>query len=253
MLKTAIVIPDRHIPLHDESACNIVKQAIDIVKPDVFIDLGDVGEWDSVSHWKYKRRKRPPLEYQLPKIKEEIEEVNNELDDWDKILKNVETKIILKGNHDVWLDDFCEENPYDELGISKFRFKNACRWIDRGYKYYEHNVPLQIGKLLFIHGAFTTMYHTRRHLECYGMSIMYGHCHDVQHHTQTKVSGTIGAWSIGCLKDMSREKNTWLRGNLHNWKHAFAIVQWFPNHNFRVEVVDILKGKTTLWGNELEG
>ena len=57
----------------------------------------------------------------------------------------------------------------------------------------------------------------------------------------------------GCLKDMSRDANVWLRGNLHNWKHAFAIVQWHTNNNFRVEVVDIMKGKTTLWGEELEG
>ena len=52
---------------------------------------------------------------------------------------------------------------------------------------------------------------------------------------------------------MSSEKNKWLKGNLHNWNHAFAIVDFFKNGNFKVEVVEIINGKTTLWGNELNG
>ena len=64
--RRAIVIPDQHFPIHDEAAIKVVLKAIKIVKPNVFINLGDVGEWESVSGWKYKRRKRPPLEYQIP-------------------------------------------------------------------------------------------------------------------------------------------------------------------------------------------
>ena len=252
MIKTAIVIPDRHIPLHDESACNIVLQAIEMIKPDIFIDLGDVGEWESVSHWRYKRRKRPPLEYQLPLINEEIKQVNDELDKWDKALAKVgcEDKRICTGNHDIWLDDFVEEYPY----LKDYTFNNVCRWKERGFKVYEHNEPVKIGKLVFIHGVYTTVYHARQHLSAYGTSIAYGHVHDVQSATQTKLdSGTIGSWALGCLKDMSREKNRWLKGKLHNWKHCFGIVYFYPNGNFRLETVDIVKGKTVLWGKELEG
>jgi len=64
-------------------------------------------------------------------------------------------------------------------------------------------------------------------------------------------SGTIGAWSMGCLKDMSRDKNKWLMGRLHNWNHAFGIIDWFENGNFKLEVVEIIKGVTSLWGKEI--
>ena len=50
---------------------------------------------------------------------------------------------------------------------------------------------------------------------------------------------------------MTPEKNAWLRNRLHNWNHAFAIVDWFRGGNFKVEVVEIIKGKTTVWGNEI--
>ena len=54
MKKVGVVIPDQHFPLHDKKACSVVLQAIEHIKPEVFINLGDVGEFESVSAWKYK-------------------------------------------------------------------------------------------------------------------------------------------------------------------------------------------------------
>ena len=34
---------------------------------------------------------------------------------------------------------------------------------------------------------------------------------------------------------------------------GMAIIDWFKGGNFCVEIVEIYKGKTTLWGQELEG
>ena len=73
IVKRAVIIPDQHFPLHDQSAVNVALQGLELIKPDIFINLGDVGEWDSVSAWKYKKVKHPPLEFQLPLIDEEIE------------------------------------------------------------------------------------------------------------------------------------------------------------------------------------
>ena len=250
--KRAIVIPDQHFPLHDQRAINVVLQGIELIKPDIFINLGDVGEWESVSAWKWKGKKQPPLEYQLPIIDREIKRVNEGIDQFDEVLDKVECKkrYICAGNHDEWLTyGFCEKYPYME----DYTFLEACRWKERGYKYLSYNQPLKIGKCTFIHGAYATTYHAKKHLEAYGENIVYGHTHDIQRHTLTKLGGTIGAWSMGCLKDMSAMKNKWLRGRLHNWNHAFGIIDWFKNGDFKVEVIEIVKGKTTLWGNVIEG
>ena len=48
-MKRAIIIPDQHFPIHDERAVDIVLQAIEYIQPEIFINLGDVGEWESVS------------------------------------------------------------------------------------------------------------------------------------------------------------------------------------------------------------
>ena len=247
--KRAIVVPDQHFPIHDKKAVSVVLQAIDIVKPDLFVNLGDVGEWESVSPWQWRRKTKPPLEYQLPFIKKEIKAVNKGIDLFDKVLDKVkcEERIICAGNHDEWLDSFVAAYPY----LKNYTFKKACKWKERGYKYYAYNHPVKIGKLTFIHGAYTTKYHAKKHLDMYGSNLMYGHTHDLQRHTDTKLGGTNAAWSMGCLKDMSRDKNQWLRGRPHNWNHAFAIVDWFHGGNFKVEVIEIYNGKTTVWGNEI--
>ena len=57
---------------------------------------------------------------------------------------------------------------------------NALRLKERGYKYYEYNEPLKLGKVSFIHGAFATNLHAKKHLLAYGENIIYGHTHDVQ-------------------------------------------------------------------------
>ena len=56
---------------------NVVLKAIKKVKPNIFIHLGDLCENESVSHWKYKRRKRPPLEYIIPEIDKDIQSGND--------------------------------------------------------------------------------------------------------------------------------------------------------------------------------
>ena len=45
VLRRAIVTPDKHAPIHDKAAINVVCKAIELVKPDIYIDLGDLGEW----------------------------------------------------------------------------------------------------------------------------------------------------------------------------------------------------------------
>jgi len=79
-LKRAIVFPDVHFPLHDTKALSCALQAIKIVKPEIYVNIGDVGEWHHFSPWKYKGKKLPDLEYQIPFLDQDIRDVNAGLD-----------------------------------------------------------------------------------------------------------------------------------------------------------------------------
>ena len=62
------------------------------------------GEWGHFSAWKYKRKKKPPLEFMIPDLETDIIDVNNGMDMIDESLDkvNVKEKYITEGNHDNW-------------------------------------------------------------------------------------------------------------------------------------------------------
>ena len=247
-----IVTPDKHFPLHDAPAISVVCMAISIIKPDFYIDLGDSAEFSSVSHWQWKKKKRPPLEYQLPRVYEDIGEVNKGLDIIDESLDkaNVKTRYFCEGNHEQWLNNFSEENPY----LEGLNVKDALLLEQRGYEYYPNGKYLKLGKLWFYHGNhFGGIAHARNHLLKLGCNIVYGHHHDLQMHSVTHIDGPKSAWSLGCLKDMSDEANQWLNNRKTNWAHAFAVVDFFADGDFTVHVVNIVNGRTSLWGEIIDG
>ena len=252
VIKRAIVTPDKHFPLHDSKAINVLCKTIEIVKPDIYIDLGDIGEWEAFSHWKYKHKKAPPLEFLTEEFDKDVKDVNDCMDIVDESLDkaNCSKKYITEGNHDNWLNMAVEKYPY----IPQYKFPNAVNLKERGYTYYPMGKHLKIGKLYFYHGhQYGGQYHTSNHLRKLGCNIMYGHWHDLQQISATHMDGAKSAWSIGCLKNMSAAKNEWLGNRRINWAHAFAIVDFFQNGLFTVHIIQIINGKTSLWGELIDG
>tara|TARA_Y100000593_G_C4313278_1_gene339470 strand:+ start:490 stop:1257 length:768 start_codon:yes stop_codon:yes gene_type:complete len=254
-MKKAVVIPDQHFPIHDKGAFGCVLKTIELVKPEIVINIGDVGEWEVVSHWA-KKYSSLDLGFHLPLIDFEIGQVNEELDKIDEICNKLKIKerYVTTGNHDIWLDQFVENKVGEHSVLKDYTFLEACHWKSRGWEVLPMMKPLTIGKLSFIHGAFTNMYHTKKHLDTYGASIIYGHTHTCQNFVKSRLdAGTIGAWSIGTIKSLKAKDNNFLRGRLHNWQHSVTIVNFWSNGNFQVEPIFINKGKCSVWGNEING
>jgi hypothetical protein len=251
-VKRAVVTPDKHFPLADTAAINVLCKVIKLVKPTIYVDLGDVGEWEAFSSHKWKRKTAPPLEYLVKDFDQDVRDVNIGMDIIDEALDkvNCKEKYITEGNHDNWLNIVVEQHPY----LPQYKFKNAVNLEERGYNYSPMGDYLRIGKLNFYHGHhYGGQYHAANHLRKLGGNVMYGHWHDIQQHSATHIDGQKSAWSIGCLKDMSMEKNAWLGGRPINWSHAFAIIDFFDDGMFTVDVVQIINGKAIVWGELING
>lgn len=260
MNKRYIVIPDQHIEYIDWPAYRCVLQAIPIIQPTGFINLGDVGEWENASHWQWKRKIKPPLDYQLPLINRDIKIVNERMDMIDEVLDkaNVKEKHLLEGNHDDWMNQIVKENEHlistsHNYG-SGYLFKDAVSLEKRGYQFYPLGIRLKIGHLYFYHGHLIKgIDHPRQHLLRWGCNVVYGHYHDVQQRSITHVDGEKSAWSIGCLKRMDYDANEFLRRNPTNWGHAFAIIDFYGAGNFSVNVIRIIKGYCVVYGQLING
>jgi len=251
------VIPDTHYtsPKYDEGgidarAESCILQAIEVVKPNIGIHIGDAGEWNSVSHWRWSRQRRPPLQYVLDELQEEAEYVNAGMDRIDTAFDHAGTteRELIMGNHELWVDNLIEENhhlrkdwaPENLLGLRK-----------RGWKRHKYGKYVPFGKLSLYHGGhYTGVNHTRSHTQNLSASVMYGHTHDAQKAMIQKLGGWHGAWSIGCACTMNKP---FLRGRPTNWSHNFAVVHLEKNGLFHVEVPDIVDGKCYVYGKKITG
>ena len=159
---TGIIFGDMHFPLHDEKAFSCALKVIEKVKPDVFINLGDFAEGEYVSHWRWQRRRRPPLEYQLPLIDKEADEVNYHMDRIDKALDKVgcKKKYLAMGNHDAWYNQFVEENPF----LEQYKPENLFKIEERGYDWFPYGELFKVedSKLYAYHGGhYVSVNHAR--------------------------------------------------------------------------------------------
>ena len=241
-----VVFPDIHFPNHDEKAFKCALNVIKAVKPSAFLLLGDFADGESVSHWRWKRRKRPPLEYQLPEIDTEVKEVNKGLDRIDNVLESVgcAKKAVAQGNHEVWYDNFVEENPY----LTKYTSKRIFKMVERGYKWTKYGEYFKVfgSKLFAYHGGhYAGINHCRTHAQNLGASVIYGHTHDSQKAVVQHLSGSHMAHSLGCLTDFNKG---YLKGRPTNWSHNVAVIDIFSNGNWNMQVLEIHDGITSYGG-----
>jgi len=252
--KTVLVCPDTHVAPAgsieggiDPKAESVLMQAIDIVKPDEFVHLGDVGEWESVCGYRWERRRRPPFEFLKPLIDADVKAVNEFLSRVDRKLDRVgcNARTITQGNHEIWCDNFAEEETREE-----FKARELMKIDERGWRWHEHGRFAKIGKLHATHGGhFTGLHHAYKTVLGLSASCIYAHFHNVESAHVMHLGGAYGAWSIGCLAKFEKK---FLGGKPTSWSHALGVVHVESNGNFHVEVVDIFNGVAWIYGKRVE-
>lgn len=256
--KRIFIMPDTHFGPpdragnggHDERAFLTALKAIEIIRPDAFVHIGDIGEWESCSPWRYSRRRRPPLEYVLRDLEGDLQVVNGQFDRIVDVLDKVgcEERLLIEGNHELWVRTMVEEM---ELVADHYDLRKQLRLEDRGFEWASYGEFVQFGHLRLYHGGhYSNIHHAFTHATKCGASIGYGHTHDVQYVTVPSVEGPHGAWSFGCLCQMDKG---FLKGRLTNWQHAFGVVYLQPSGIFKVDIHRIEEGWTTVNGREIFG
>ena len=132
-MKKTIFVPDIHAPFHDRLAFKACLKAIEAVRPERVVLLGDVGEFEGASGWKWEKRKRPPLEYVLPEVDADFIATNKILDELDKTIDWECEKIFIEGNHEDRVNRLLEEFPYLS---DRFDVATALNLKQRGWLFY---------------------------------------------------------------------------------------------------------------------
>ena len=230
MLKV-VAVADTHAPEQDVMALNCACNYISYYQPDKIIHLGDAGDFKSVSHWIQNKR----LLTEGLRVNDDIKNAVDVLNVIKSAAPSAEL-VLTMGNHDDWCNKYIEEHSEIEglLDIEE-EYKRA------GWQVIKINKPYQVGKLVFGHGWFVGKYHANSTIHAFSKSVIYGHTHTFQAHTESFLDGEKMAMSIGCLCDMNPH---YLRNRPNRWVHGFATIDIdIATGEFFIDFIKIIKGR----------
>jgi len=236
--KTYLVTADYHVPYQNNNVVNILLQIVHDIKFDGFLIVGDMMNMTPISHWLRGRNKRKSLEGK--RLQEDYIIGNKLLDEFDKLLPKNCDKRFWWGNHEIWYSVFIEEYPQLE-GL--FNPSIELHLKERGYKVYEEENHIErIGKLSITHGMYTGVNFLRKHLQEFKTNVLIGHLHQMRMRfdpSPAKELATAG-YSIGCVCDMNPD---YMQNRPHSWTHGFAVVKFWNDGFFNVDLVRIIGNK----------
>jgi len=216
-IKSGIIVPDTHFPIHDKRAYGLVMDFCESFKPDIFVNLGDLGHFNGISHYNKKRiqlRNDYPIKTDFDFIREHHHRQR---------AMNPKAEIYtLGGNHDeTWMKRWIEEHPEMKGYIDIHKDMGV---MDYNIKYISvEKQPLVLGKMNFIHGWFTNVHHSKKTAELANRNVVYAHSHDYQSFTPPAFysSDRKIAWCMGHLSDES--KADYLQHRPTNWMLMFGV------------------------------
>lgn len=244
--QTYLVLGDLHVPEHNMTAIKSILYLMDDVKFDGLVNIGDFLDMGCISHW----NKTKKLTSEGLKLKEDYIVGNTILDEFDKRLPEGCDKHFMFGNHEDWYYQFIECNPMLEGMLHPTQ---ELHLKERGYKVYEtYNDIFRIGQLNFTHGIYTGMHYVKKHIDELKTNVIFGHLHSQRERYESSPAKqlSIAGYALGCLCSMSP---SYMKGRPNKWTNGFAIVYFYPNGDFEVRLIRIIRGKFIFDGKVYNG
>lgn len=241
-----LVVADTHIPYTNNIATKVVLQVMQDIYFDGFVILGDFMDMEPISHW--LRNKKKTLENK--RMITDYIEGNRLLDEFDKRLPKECDKRFFYGNHENWYYQLLEEYPALEGLLEP---KTELKLEERGYITYEDmNHIERIGKLNFLHGIYHAQNYVKKHIDELKTNIIIAHLHSQRERYSCSPAReiAIAGYCIGCLCDLSPD---YMKNKPHKWTHGFAVVQFYGDGYFNVDLIRIVKGITIYNGKMYNG
>lgn len=179
-LERILIVPDVHIPYHDQKAWDLMLQVAHGFKPSHIVVLGDFADFYAVSSF----GKDPTRANQLDV---EIAECNKALDQLDMV--GAKHKYFIAGNHEQRLERYLQDKA-PQL-YSMIKVEALFKLKQRGWAFTPYRNDVKIGKVYFTHdvgqGGRTAAHRT---MDTYQHSIITGHSHRLAYVVESNATGT---------------------------------------------------------------
>lgn len=233
------VIPDVHIgyivdtPTYSISAWDVMIQGLrhDIKRLTHVVLLGDVGNWESLSHWASLRADQVFVEEDIRLVDTRLEELDSLQYERERLKLPPLKFIFLEGNHEAWASQFEAKYPAlrNTVNLRKRLLGHRKHWT-----WVPENHFWRIGDIYFTHGHLAGCRTMLDLIKRTGVSVICGHWHTYTTESLRTLTGEHAAWSMGCLASMDPPP-PYVRGSvLSRVVHGFGRVQIRANGSFQV-------------------
>jgi predicted phosphodiesterase len=195
-LKPGLIIPDVHIPYHDERAWRLMLKAARALRPKWIVVLGDFGDFYAVSSFA-----KDPL--RASQLDVEVAACNEKLDELDSL--GAKEKHFIAGNHCHRLERYLQEKA-PEL-FTMLKVEQLFRLSQRRWTYTPYRDHFRLGKVYFTHdtGSSTGRTAAYKAMDTYQHSIVTGHTHRLAYVVEgNAVGNSLVSAQFGWLGDVER-------------------------------------------------
>lgn len=232
------ILPDIHIPFHDEAALEIALTHIHGWRPTHILLNGDTGDFYASSDFDRDPARRHLLGEEMEQVTEFLVTLKKEFP---------KSKVIYKcGNHDDRIRRYIWGNAPELAGIPTCTLQSFLKLDQLGIPFVPSSARIKLGALTVIHGheyktkysgglvnPATTLF---RKAKCL---ILCSHHHQSNRHSERTADGKLmTAWTTGCLCDLNPDWNP-----LNNWSHGFATVTISADGDFDCQNMRIIGKK----------
>jgi hypothetical protein len=174
------------------------------------------------------------------------------LDPLHAALPKTAQRIWIDGNHEHWSEQLVETSPELRGLVENHLLLNIEK---QGWKYLGCGQRFKLGKLNIIHGETLTGlgnqapgFPTRKAVETYCGSVLFGHCHTPQTFTKVLPHHQTDKWQATCAPILGTVNPGYIRNRPHNWLNGFVIVETLAGGNFNLYSVVVSNGKFSFAG-----
>lgn len=246
---TALIIPDCHIPYHDQRAYELMLQvAKDTKDLKEIVILGDYADFYAVN----AHGKHPKFSHVLI---DEVSQVRKELERLSKMFPKTK-KVFIAGNHEHRLERYIYNNApdlfgvidtpsileLDKLGYEFVPYGPNQKYAVMGSKLYARHEPIGGGA----HAANSTV-------DKAGCSMVFGHIHRIQQYRKVFINENDHmAACVGWLGDKSHPVMGYLK-NHAQWQLGCGLAHVQEDGNFFLDILHFIDYTTHANGKYYRG
>lgn len=202
----ALICGDLHVPSHDARALECVLGYLKGYRPDYFIFLGDLTDFDMFSRFLQDPRKRRDPQREIERARETVKRFEG--------AAGAAKLVFLKGNHEARLEKYIQRNAPNLMYLECLDLVGLLgleKW-----KVYDYPHYARLGKLIVQHGEAYGASVCERNVAKFGSyNVVQGHSHRLAQVFVRRVDGVFSSVQAGCLCSLSpsyTQRPNWQQG-----------------------------------------